>query len=490
MSNIRLHLKNAAALLASGALSKILILFATIQIFKSLSVEDNGIFVLALTFGYIFTMLTELGVRGYLLRELARARSDQEAAQQVFGTVINVRVALTLVMLPIFCGVLGLSGYSFVTFRFSTWFLLYSLLDSFALLLKFALRGYERMEFDAVFSVVGRGTILLLVAGFAFAGSLTLSSVAFCHIFGSVVECVGLVVAVKRVTSLRLFMRFDWHAVKTVLIRSTPFAVVNLVGILYLKTGTVLLSKLLASSQADRAVAYFGAAARLPEAASFVPIAVVNALIPYLSRCHNDLPQVQRYYNVLMRYLGFAGIFLCVVFYFETDWIILTVAKREYLDAAMAFKWYGGWILLTFLQYAMANLLICLNEERKVMGCYTYAFFINIVLNLLLIPHWGITGAAAALTLSELSTNLLDQWLLHRRGVRLAWVGLAEVAGLGCVTGLVLHGLHSLPVLIRLAGAGVAAGVTVCAIAWWRDQSVLLRVLKRQPDLEPEAVLE
>lgn len=486
MGHTRLHLKNSVALLASGAFSKLLVLLATIQIFKGLSVEDNGVFVLALTFGFIFTTMTELGVRGYLLRELARIRTDLPTAQQVFGTVVNVRLFLTVVVVPLFGLVLWLTGYGAQTIVFSTWFLAYSLLDSFAMLLKFALRGYERMEFDALFSVFGRGMILLFVAGFSAFSKLTLSNVALSHILGALLECVGLCLALRRVTSLRLLYRFDWSAVRYTLVRSIPFAVVNLVGILYLRTGTVLLSKLLSGNEAERAVAYFGAAARLPEAANFIPIAIVNALIPFLSRYHGNRVLVQRYYGVLVRYLGFAGVLLGVVFLAETQWLILTVSKREYLVATRAFQWYGGWILLTFLQYAMANLLICLNEERIVMRCYGLAFVVNIALNLLLIPKWGVTGAAAALTMSEFSTTMLDYAILRRRGMHLPWSILLEIAAVGASAFAVLWILHPLPALVRVMGAGVGGGIVAVAVAWRQDQSVLLKILGREP--EPDSL--
>jgi O-antigen/teichoic acid export membrane protein len=76
VSNVRSHLKNVTSLLVSGAASKIIVFLATVQIIKGLSVPDNGVYQVAYSLGFIYSIFAELGVRGYLLRELSRARDD------------------------------------------------------------------------------------------------------------------------------------------------------------------------------------------------------------------------------------------------------------------------------------------------------------------------------------------------------------------------------------------------------------------------------
>lgn len=483
MSQARLHLKNATALIFSGAMAKILIFLAMVRIFKdkNISVEDNGVFQLALTFGFIFSLVTEAGVRGYLVRELARARQDVQRSRELFGNVINARIMLILIVTPISFAILSAGHYDNKVICFSSWFLFYALCDSFALLFKFVLRAYERMEFDAVFSVIGRGIILVMIMYFGHSGRLNLTTVTISHITGTVIELAGLTVAMEKLLPLRIIYPLHWDGIKEALRRSLPFAVVNIVGILYLRTGTIALSKMMG----EEAVGYFNTASKFPEAATFFPTAVVNALIPFLSRKHEDIKLIRRYFNFLLRYIGMVGIGVSVLFIFDTRWVILTMAKKDYLAEATTFRLFGCWVLLVFVQYALANLLICLNEERVVMKCYCFALGLNIVLNLVFIHFWGISGAAAALCLSELFCTLFDTVMLHRRGIVIPVRIIGQVLAAGVVPAVVLVVLQGSSALIRLPLAAIGGSAVVLLIAWKEDRHLIPKLLHRGTQ-EPE----
>jgi O-antigen/teichoic acid export membrane protein len=478
VSNVRRHFKNAASLLMSGAMAKVVMFLASVRIFKALTVEDNGVFQLALSYGFIFSVLSELGVRGYAVRELAKLRTEHGRAQALFGDIINVRIVLTVLVVPLSFAILWAAGYSRNVVAVSGWFLLYALLDSFALLFKFVLRAYERMEFDAVFSVIGRGLILILVLAFGFAGRIDLFTVTLSHLVAASVECVGLIIAIKIVTRLKLFGRMDTSGMKDVLWRSMPFAVTGVLGILYLRTGTIALSKLL-GAQGETAVSYFNTAARLPEALYFLPMAVVNALVPYLSRNYADVPLVRRYLTFIMRYTALAGLALTALFVFETQWLILTIAKKDYLVAAPTFRWYGVWLPLCFVHYAVNNVLICINEEVRVMQLFGLSLLANVVLNLVLIPSFGVTGAGAALAFSELTGVVLSMLILWRRGIRLPVGLLVQVTVFAVLMAALCWAVIGWPTPVRLLLEFGGAGLFSLAVFLREDRHLLGRLLSR-----------
>lgn len=476
MSEMRTHMKNVASLLVSGAMARLLALLATIYVFKRVSLSENDTFLLSLSIGYIVGVLSELGIRGYLVRELAKVHAEPASAQAIFAQVMGARWVFLLVGLPLTAIALALAGYNNAVLWSSAGFILYAILDSYAMLFKFALRAYDRMEFDAVFSVIGRLAVLVLLLICGFMHHLTLLSIVMSYIAGALLECSMLVVFLQRVTPLRILGRTSWEAVKHTMRVSFPFAVVNMIGVLYLRTGTLILSKL----AGEGGVAYFNVAARLPEALGFLPIAIVNAFIPHLSRRATDIPLIRRYSGFLVRYLGFAGVFVTVLFAVETRFIILLVSKPAYLVAAPVFRWYGFWLLLSFLQYAMMNILICINEEKLVMWRYAMAFVLNIVLNLILISRWGVTGAAIALTLSELFSLVFNWTILARRQIHVPVSAFVEIALLGGLTAGMLRVCQPLPPLVRIALAGVVAGCAVLVFAWRTDRELLMRVLRRR----------
>lgn len=488
MSQARKHFKNTTSLLAAGALSKVVMFLAIVVIVKALPVADNGVFLLAFKFGLIFSLLAELGVRGYLLREMARRVHDPESARALFGDVFNVRLALTFVVAPLVPLVMVAAGYPERLVLAAWWFFVFNVLDSYAMLFKFVLRAYERMEFDAVFSVIGRGVLLAVVGLFYWqTHTLTLGQVVIAHLSGTLVECAGLAVFLRALLPVRFINRSSFAAMREALVRSTPFAVVNVVGILYMSTGAIALSKLMGAG-GDKAVAYFTTAGKLPEAALFFPMALVNAVVPFLSRNLGDTPLVRRYFDFLMRYILFGGGVLAACFLVAPEAVILLISKKEYLVATPAFRLYGVWMVASFAQYATANILICLNQERTVMRRYFVALVMNVGLNLLLVPRLGVTGAGVALAASQVTVVTLDLLFLRRMGITMAPRGVALVVGLVVVAGAVLLAWQGIvPPIVQLAAGCVAGGIYVGAVALIEDRELIRRVLRRTPSTDASA---
>ncbi|MGB9693166.1 MAG: oligosaccharide flippase family protein, partial [Candidatus Sumerlaeaceae bacterium] len=276
MSRARQHLKGATALTISQAGTRFLSLLTLVIIQKHVTVEENGLFQLALRLSFLLALFTEFGIRGYIVREVARCRSERQLSQTVFGNVLNLRLALVVPVGCIGALILWAAGYSRTTLAVVGFFYVFTVLDSFATLFKFLFRAYDRMEFDAIFSVLGRFLILAGLIVLLQAGHLTVPKIAAVHIGAAGAECLALAVSIPMFLQLSLLHRWDSRGILEALRRSIPFAVINIIGTLYMSTGTIALSKMLG----EQAVGYYNAASRLPEALQFLPTAVVNALIP------------------------------------------------------------------------------------------------------------------------------------------------------------------------------------------------------------------
>lgn len=473
------HLKNALALLTSGGVTKVLQFVTTIVVIKRLSVGDNGVFQLAYSLGFIIALLGEVGVRGYVLRELARRRDDEQSARKLFGDVLNLRLALTAVVTPAAFLVLWAAGYSQHVLLATLYMVVYSGLDALSMLFKFVLRAYERMEFDALFSIIGRAAVLVLVLVLPGASeSLTLKQAMIAHAAGALIECAGLCFVLRLALPLRFFNAVRLDGLREALVRSLPFAVVNVTGILYLRTGTLALSKL----AGEESVAYFNTAGRLPEAALFLPVALVNAVVPFLSRHATDRVVMAKYFDFLLRYILLAGCAVGAFFIFEPRAVILAVSKPEYLVAAPAFQLYGAWMAAAFVQYATTNLLICLNDERWVMRRYGLALAVNILLNLALVPYYGVTGAAWAMLLSQAASTALDIKRLRQHGVTMRLAPLVQAMVLTMAMAAVLAGEAT---GFRMGAALGAATAMIAAMGWHEDRDLLLKIIRRRTSAPP-----
>lgn len=470
MSRARRHLRGAFALTVSQAVSRLLALLALILVQKQVSVAENGLFQLGYRLGYLLALFTEFGIRGYVVREVARRREDRQRAQSVFGDVVNLRFALIGPVLLVGLAIAWLAGYSKEAITIIGLFYVYWVLDSFAILFKFVFRAYERMGFDAVFTILGRLLLLLGLAVLWHRASLQLPLIGLAHISSAAIEALLLALCVRWLLGLHFRHEWDWESVRQVFRRSVPFAVINLIGTLYMSTGTIALSQILG----EEAVGYYNAAARLPEALQFLPIAVVNALIPFLSRHHEDRGLVRRYYEWLTRYLGYVAVSTAVVFVVAPEWVIQVVAKKEYLAAAAVFRWYGIWLVFVYYQIVAANVLICMDAEKVVMTRAVVAVVLNAALNIVAIAKGGVAGAAGALVVTELVSAVLYAAALARRGVPLPWGSGLRWLVVAVATGGPIVMMREVVPQTAAVVAGVASGAIAMGILAWRDDRELV----------------
>jgi len=487
VSHARRHAKSAAALTISQAGTRLLSLLTLIIVQKNVSVAENGLFQLGLRVGFLLALFTEFGLRGYLVRELARHREDRIKSQEIFGNVFNVRLVLVCPVFVIGGLLCALAGYSRPALVAIGLFYFFAVGDSVAMLFKFVFRAYERMEFDAIFSVIGRTLIVSGVVVLWLMRRLTVPSIGGVHIFASLTEAALLALCITHFLGLRLVHPIHWRGMTSVLHRSIPFAVINIIGTMYMSTGTIILSKMLG----EESVGYYNAASRLPEALQFFPTAVMNALIPFLARRHNDRALVERYYHFLTRYLGFLAVTCGAVLTLAPQWVITLVAKQDYLTAVPVFRCFGVWLILVYYQILAANILICLDAEKIVMARAVVALVLNVVLNMWWIRLGGVNGAAAALLATEAVSCILYLSALSRRGIptpvsaffRIGVVAFS--AGIPIVVGLKLFPTAFWGQTLGVTGGIICAAILTVLFALKDDRPVLRSLLKgsEKPEL-------
>jgi O-antigen/teichoic acid export membrane protein len=153
---------------------------------------------------------------------------------------------------------------------------------------------------------------------------------------------------------------------------------------------------------------------------------------------------------------------------------LLIISKSDYLLATHAFAWLCCALPFSFLHYTTANLLMCLDEERTVLHREFVALTLNIVLNIVLVPYYSFTGAAAALAVCEIVSLMLDLRVLRRHSIHLPRKLWAEWAIIGILVAVLSSlGRNWHPFIAVLPGG--AAVVIGGAVALLLGQGAALR---------------
>ena len=149
----------------------------------------------------------------------------------------------------------------------------------------------------------------------------------------------------------------------------------------------------------------------------YFPLTIANAAVaPLIPRFHaqSDHAQLQQVLDQSMRLVTLLAVFLACVLCIGGHGL-LSLFGRDFVAGytALIILVVGG--LINAVAGPSANLLSFTGSERFVSRVMIVTLGINIILNLLFIPRWGIEGAALATVISMMTWNLVTYVVSRRR---------------------------------------------------------------------------
>lgn len=191
---------------------------------------------------------------------------------------------------------------------------------------------------------------------------------------------------------------FDIKTAKKLLRDSWPLIFSSLVIMIYMRIDQIMIKEMLG----DREVGLYSAAVRLSEVWYFIPMIVTNSLFPAIVSAKKLSEGL--YYERLQKlytFMVWLAISIALPMTFLSDWLVTLLYGDAYKAAGqvlMIHIWAGVFVFL-----GIASGKWFLSE-----GLQKFAFYrtlsgaiINIILNFVLIPMYGLIGAAVATLIAQ-----------------------------------------------------------------------------------------
>ena len=151
MSTVQRIAKNTASLFAAQAVIAVLGLVLSILIARTLGDVEFGNYSFALAFTAIFAIFLDLGFNRLIVREVAR---DKSAAPKYLGNIAIVKGALSIVVFGLIALTINLMNYPHDVTMAVLIFGLYIIFIAFGDLSRATFRAFERMEYEALISII------------------------------------------------------------------------------------------------------------------------------------------------------------------------------------------------------------------------------------------------------------------------------------------------------------------------------------------------
>jgi O-antigen/teichoic acid export membrane protein len=337
----------------------------------------------------MFSLFTDLGLNAITSREIAK-RPD--AASQIISDNMAFRLALCCVTIPVVAG-LGLLVYPHQSRQLHVCIALFALdllLDS---VRSVALTFYtSRARNDVVAGVMtGNQLAFLAFAIFALHEGWGVRGIVVAYLTADLLGAVVSVAMVRRRISISLRVRpRQWRIVAAI---SFPLGIIQVVNMLYFKADSILISVI----QGPISVGYYGVAYAVIAALLGVPSLIMSPLMPSMATTSDLRPIVQRAFDTMVMLalpMGVAGFLL-------RKQIVVAVSSRQYLPAALPFGILVIASVFTYVNNVFGFASVAADSHRRLVRVSIGSLVVNVALNLALIPHWGIRGAAVATAVTE-----------------------------------------------------------------------------------------
>ncbi len=372
---------------------RILLAF-TVSIFlaRYLGPSDYGLFNYVLSFTGLFTILSSFGIEGILTRELVKS---PDKADELLGTCFRLRLIGSFLSI-----VLTISAAILIEEPLSTLFLIIIISSGTFFQSITVVEQYFQAKVEAKKNVIAQSssffiTSVLKIILILFEQPLVM--IVFAHVSEFIFLSIGYFIIYFRSGNKFNDWSYSSYSAKKIVKDSWPLMLSGLVISVYMKIDQVMIKNMMTSAD----VGYYAAAVKLSEAWYFIPMTISASLFPAIINAKSVgrdfyLNRLQKLYDLLAA----IAIGIAIPFTIFSDFIIKIVFGSSFMPASSVLTIYIWAGVGTFLGVASSQYLISENLTKLSFYRTLIGMIINVLLNIFLIPRYGINGAAFATLVS------------------------------------------------------------------------------------------
>lgn len=217
---------------------------------------------------------------------------------------------------------------------------------------------------------------------------------------------------------LTLIWFFPWQLLKNIVVPrlaeikttiggGSKYALLTITSFAYSRGDSILINYLLNSG----ALGLYSGAYRFLESVALIPTAIAHNLFPISAKEKGiNLTQVMKITSLMM----LCGVGVMIITFLCAPFLIITLLGPQFAPAVDTLRIFSIVMLLFFINGPLATVVQSSNSMKQFLPFGIGNTILNLGLNILLIPVWGINGAAVSMGITEATGLIINLYFIKK----------------------------------------------------------------------------
>lgn len=355
---------------------------------------DYGLYFALFNFTYLLQIINDFGIQNFNNRNIAQ---HHQLLDKYFPNILILKGFLGIIYLAIVFLVAWLSGYETIYLPLIGVIAFNHILLSLVLFLRSNISGLSRYRIDSLISVTDKLLLIVIcsillwtepfksqfkIEWFVYAQTASLGLTAIIAFF----------IVKSHIQQLRFKFRLEF--LWLILRESYPYALVIFLMTAYTRIDGVMLERMLPNGKIEADV--YASAYRLLDASNMIGFLFAGLLLPMFARMIKTKEALGPLLRFSLQFIWAGAIALAVAtFWFQEEVMVLLYDDGNAYSGTIL-----GWLMISFVaisgSYIYGTLLTANGSLMKMNQVFLFGVFLNVTLNLWLIPDYRAWGAALA----------------------------------------------------------------------------------------------
>jgi O-antigen/teichoic acid export membrane protein len=392
-SYMKSYFKNFSWMMVDNLLKLIFGLTVSIYLTRYLGPKDFGLLSYAISLTGILSPFATLGIDAILLRDIIKNRKNEKI---LLFTAKILKVISAVLLTIIIIGFIYFFKDDRTLLSIIGIFMIGIILNSLNVYKEYIV-AENKMRFIAYASIIS-----IVISNFFKVGLLLIGANVIWFAVAYVSMQLTNVLALNRFyNKISTFQKkyFSKTVAVNLLKDSWPLVFTSFAGIIFVYADQLIIEYFYNYEK----VGIYASAVRLILFFTVIPSVISNMIYPKVIEIYEN--NTKNYFhkkmiNVYFLHFMFA-LFLILIFTLFGELIILTLYGNDFIEAGIILKIYSISFIFVFVNPMNNKLLMIDNLQKLMLVRNLIGLFVNLILNIILIPKFGIIGAALTTVLSQ-----------------------------------------------------------------------------------------